>query len=141
MGASDRRVIELPPRWQISQLSIHFEGEDLSKDPNPFAANIVGQLRLDLEPGDPLSRVVDGDIDNAKKALDAFNLVSKKVMKTSAEVECLYASGDQEFRQLSFYREVSGSVYTVVATHRAERFESVRKDLLAIVNGILASVG
>src|SRR5438067_1226962 len=40
------RTVALPKGWQQSSLTLYFEGEDLSQQEQPFAANVVVQLRL-----------------------------------------------------------------------------------------------
>lgn len=132
-------TIELPSKWQISQLAVHFEGEDLRDDPRPFAANVVAQLRFDVDSNEDLESIMDRDLLAAQQVSDSFEIHEKKISGSSGHVEYSSSADGHQLRQLSVYQQSEGDTYTITATHRADRFEKVRRDFATIIERLLRS--
>src|SRR6266481_1679585 len=78
------RTVALPKGWQQSSLTLYFEGEDLSKQEQPFAANVVVQLRLDASPKASPADVAAKDLRDVGGALPGFDLIDNGELKLGA---------------------------------------------------------
>jgi hypothetical protein len=140
-GSGASKSLNIPGNWRISHFTAYFEGEDLSDDPAPFAANVVVQMRLDVEPGADLDAVVDADLENVRSSSDFFEIVKRTVKKKTAEVEWICRAGPQTLRQVAVYQTLGGSMYTLIGSHKEDRFESVRKDMATLTSRLIEVSG
>jgi hypothetical protein len=135
-------TLTIPPRWKPTQFTVHFEGDDLAGDQVPFAGTMVAQLRTDVRPGSVAAAIKDADISSVRRSLPGMRVVdSGNVDLEGAKVEFVeWTYPDVALggvRQAVFYLDLDGDLYTLTATHRIDRFDAVRPDVIAVVRSLL----
>src|SRR4051812_10849765 len=78
------RTITLPKGWQQSSFTLYFEGEDLSKQAQPFAGNVVVQVRLDASAKVAPTDLAEKDPRARGGALPGFDLIDNGELKIGA---------------------------------------------------------
>jgi hypothetical protein len=137
------RTFTLPAGWGVTNLTFHFEGEDLSKDERPFAGNVIAQLRTDVPHGTRIDDVVERDLKVLKMATSNFQFVGQNTTDIDGtavkSIEFLHRDAESEqLQQVCFFLAVDGHVYTVTGVHRAgARFEKIRPGIREIVRSVL----
>ncbi|HEY4219945.1 MAG TPA: DcrB-related protein [Myxococcota bacterium] len=138
--------LAVPKQWALSQLMLHFEGEDFTDDDRPFAATALVQTRLDVPAGTAPSDVVIADLATVKKELAGFDLVEHGTTKLGAAEVCFlefsYAeSQGRRLRQLTFYMASGKQFLTVTGTHvEGERFDAIRPQVVALAQSVLSGL-
>lgn len=133
----------IPDGFGLTQVVLHYEAEDLTADPDPFAGNVVVQLRLDVEPEEDLPAVAARDLQDLKNAFGSFQ--SKKSGDNAASpltsLEFGFDDGDgRALEQVILYGRRGEHVYTVTGTHvRGARFMNVRSAAIALAREMLGA--
>lgn len=131
-------ALPLPEGWGVTQLVLHYEKEDLTREVDPFAGNAVVQLRMDVEPGTAPARVVGQDRGVLAAGLAHFKVIAEGELAVGgAPMSHLeHTFEDEEGRalqQLTLYLRRGGHLYTVSGTHRAgPRFAAIRGAVLEL---------
>lgn len=134
--AAPRAGINLPANWAVSSLIIHYEGEDLSKDPAPFAANIGVQLRIDTPRGASPADVAASDVAALKAGIQGFQILGRGELTvgkhTHQHFEFTYLDAQiGTLQQLVILVHNQGRIYSIAGTHVAgERFAAVRDHII-----------
>jgi hypothetical protein len=133
--------LPIPDGWGLTQTVLHYEGEDLSADPDPFAGSVVVQLRMDAEPDEDLKKLSENDVASLKGALAGFQsrkaTEGGKSLHTSSEFSFTDEDG-RALQQLILYGRRGGHVYTVTGTHvQGARFETVRTAASELATALL----
>lgn len=126
-GPRDLSNLPIPGGWGLAQMVLHYEGEELVGDPDPFAGSVVVQLRLDAEPDEALERLSARDLVDLRSVFGSL-----EPLATSAGAPALeFGFADEDGRalqQLVLYGRRGDHAYTVTGTHvRGPRFEAVRQ--------------
>lgn len=130
--SSKPRALTVPAGWGVSQMILHYEREDLSKEPDPFAATAVVHLRMDAEPGTAPAQLAAQDRLVLQGGLANFKLIADGELAVGGEklprLEATFEDEDgRPLQQLTLYLERDRHLYTVTGTHRAgPRFEAIR---------------
>lgn len=139
------RTLTLPSGWGVTQLLLHFEGEDLSRDTDPFAANVLIQLRMDAEAGEPPQAVLARDREVLAGALAGYAAVGEGEIAVGGArlpyLETRFSDEDgRTLQQLVLYLRKERYLYTVAGTHVAgPRFEAIRPMVLDAAASFFAS--
>ena len=119
-----------------------FFEEDLSGEAKPFAGNAVLMIRFDLNPGTPLDKVREKDLQVLRKQGTPFELIGNGKTElggmTFEHVE--WASEDERLgvlRHLALYISKEQHVYTATATHLADRFDGIRAQFIEFVRSFV----
>ena len=135
--------VQIPNKWAFSSTLLHFEGEDLSQDPRPFAANVVVQSRIDVPDGTAAELVATADLSLLKTNLPGFQLVSdqdaKAGQKSVTAIEYTFRdSSERVLQQLILYCQSGKRLYTVTATHVAgSRFGVAKEAVLRMASDLI----
>jgi|GEM_PF-6784030 len=135
--------IPLPSGWGISNFAIHFEGEDLSEATEPFAANIIGQLRTDVRAETALETVMAADLSVLRNSITGLELRKQGSVRINErpcqEFEFTYQdNNERKLQQLTIYLQRDSGVYSVTGVHIAgERFEIVREAIYQVAQDML----
>lgn len=135
MTVRSRAPFVIPAAWGVTQLVLHFEGEDLSREADPFAGTIVVQLRMDVGAGDTPAAVAEQDLIVLREALPKFQLAGRGDTLPGLTAPWIDFTHDDEdgraLEQLVIYQRKGRHLYTVTGTHLAARFAKVRADVVA----------
>ena len=137
------RTIALPKGWQQASLTLYFEGEDLSKQDQPFAANVVVTNRLEALAKASPADVAAKDLRDLGSALPGFDLVDNGELKMGAHhapfLEYEFADGpSRRLCQLVIYCAMGKKLFTFTGTHVAgKQFAAVRADMVKIAERAL----
>jgi hypothetical protein len=141
--AKDSRKLTLPARWTITSLAIHYEGEDLSKDERPFAANILVQLRTDVDRDAGAQDAAASDWDAITANLPGVELIGRaEVAAGRAKLPALeYRFPDamgHSLQQLVLYVAHESRIYTIAGVHLAGvRFDAIRPEIIRTAEALL----
>lgn len=135
MTAKSRAPLAVPASWGLTQLVLHFEGEDLSREADPFAGTIVVQLRMDVTASDTPAAIAEQDLIVLREALPKFALAGRGDTQPGLAAPWLDFTHDDEdgraLEQLVIYLRRGRHLYTVTGTHLSARFAKVRPDVVA----------
>ncbi len=135
--------VEVPPGWAPNLLTFYFEGEDLSGEDRPFAANVILQLRTDVGTEDDPRDVARLDLATLERSLPSVEVRASGELEingvTHHHHELVLDDGDRPLRQLCVYAHRGGQMYTFTATHLEERFEGTRPQVLQMASTLLAT--
>lgn len=143
-NSESKRSIELPVGWQITHMAIHYEGEDVSRDEHPFAANVLVQLRMDAIGSTPAELAISdlAILDTLPDAerISAGPIPIEEGGRPAQHVELTFRpDGGGVLQQLIVYIGGENRVYTVTGTHRAgPRFDKIRGDVLHVARSLLS---
>lgn len=131
--------LKAPDQWGLANFGMFFEGEDI--DPNhPFAASVVVALRTDAGKGTTPSTMRARDLASMHNSVPSLQVIASGPLKMGGgepveHIEWLFPDPAVEtIHQIVAYVEVSSRVYTITGTHRHDRFEGVRDDILKFVD-------
>jgi hypothetical protein len=150
VGGGKPRSLALPRGWGLSNLALHFEGEDLSADPEPFAATMLVHLRTDVRAGTPLESVMTSDLRALEASPGGPKLVKKgeivlgekKAFHLEVTIDQPGDGATKKLQQMIIYCSVDGRIYSIIGTHVAgERYDRVRPRFLDFAEELLASLG
>ncbi len=128
--------LEPLPSWGLTQLALHYEGEDLSAEARPFAAVLLVQLRMDVPPGAAADVVQKADLAVLKAAAPGLRLITAGPLAVGgAQHQHLEWTVDDKhhgsLQTLVVYVTRGSRLYTVTGTHRAASFSKIRADILS----------
>jgi hypothetical protein len=138
--------VRAPANWGLASLSLFYEGEDLSQEAHPFAASVVMQLRMEVPKGAPPAVVRDRDLSTAQAQIVGLHLIGKGRLEIPGGGQNEYLEwifpdpAVDTVHQIVLYVSDGSRLYTFTATHREDRFDSVRSDLLRLASELKASV-
>jgi hypothetical protein len=135
-------TLTIPAKWGLTSFTIHYEGEDLSNDENPFAANVSVQLRTDVKPGFSTTDVVAADLQTLRATVRDLELAGKgelQVRKNKLQhLELTFRDATLgTMRQLFIYVDRGDRIYTVVGMHVDARFDQIRSDVIGAAASLL----
>jgi hypothetical protein len=138
-----RATFALPNRWAVNQLTLHYEGLDLTKEEEPFTPIIMVQLRMDVRPGTPMSDVLARDL-AVLKAMNVVEMLESDELEIEGRkvqyLEWVQNSADlQTLRQLVFYFEHGARTYAITATAKPDDFEEIRGDVQNLAASLLSN--
>lgn len=142
MASDSKRSIEWPENWGFTQVTLHFEGDDLSDEAKPFAGNIVVQLRLDIEPGASAEATRDIDMSNLRRTLPNVEVLGSGELDLGGRIgqymEWTSVVDDDlgPLQQLAVYIPVGSRLYAVTGTHKEAKFGAVRHDILDVASSL-----
>lgn len=138
-GPADLSKLPIPEGWGLTQLVLHYEGEGLAGDPDPFAGSVVVQLRLDAEPGADLAQLSARDLQALRGAFGTLHPRAATAGVPALEFD-FRDEGGRRLRQLVLYGRRREHVYTVTGTHvEGERFEAVREAATTLARALLSA--
>jgi hypothetical protein len=138
--------LQIPGDWGLASFSLFFEREDLRNDTNPFAASFVVQLRMEVPKDAVPSAVRDRDLAQAQQRIPGLSLIGKGILAVPSAGEADYMEwmfpdpAVDTIHQLVLYVRPGTRLYTLTATHRHERFEAIRADILDLVARVKKSI-
>ena len=136
-------TLGIPDFWDLNLITLHFEGEDLTEDENPFAGSIVISRRLDVPFSEVPEGLIDADLEGLQQSLTGFELVRRGDTDIEGQacpfLEFDFDAEGHRLRQLCITRAVGGKVYGIFGTHVCgERFARVRDQIIAVGHSLQA---
>jgi hypothetical protein len=134
--------LKTPEKWGLANLGMFFEGEDMEPGQPPFAASVMVMLRTDAPKGASVTSIRARDLAAAHNSLTGLEVIAEGPLKVDdgapvEHVEWIFADPTVvTMHQIVAYVMHGQKMYTITGTHRHDKFENVREDILEIIGSI-----